>query len=229
MPANRRQVDETRLVAVWEQALAAAGVDTTTPGLMAALAHARLDVRAGAALLLGRCGCRDALPALRALLEDSSSMVRIEAAMSLALMDDCFGLPVLVATLGEDLDDVVPIRAAGYLATLGDPRGLEIVREALRSSLVGTRLAAAVALKRFLSYHTGDASDGKLDLLEVIQEALQDPDPQVRGELIHKLAALDDSRVAGLLSQVYDSDPDEDVRTAAEALLSAGVGRPGVP
>lgn len=217
--ANKNR--DERLIAVWTSTLAGEGVETTTAGLTTALNSPRLHIRAGAALLLGRRGVVSAIAHLRPLLEDQSATVRVEAAMSLALLGDKTGVPVLIAALEEDLLTGAPITAASYLAALGNPRGYKVVLRALQSKLAGIRLNAAVALKSFIPYHGKIAEGQKLDLFSVVERALKDPEAMVRQELLHKLAMIDDKNGAALLSRIAQSDSDKRVRQTAQQLLSA--------
>jgi HEAT repeat protein len=143
----------------------------------------------------------------------------VEAAMALARLGDLAGLPVLVSALEEDILSDAPLTAAKYLAQLGNLRGFGLVQQALQHPLEGVRLHAAVALKYFLPHHGQVAGGQVLDLVEVVQSGLQDPQPQVRGELLYKLAGLQDERVGPLLETLAAADPDEDVRQAAQMLL----------
>jgi HEAT repeat protein len=217
---GNRNHDE-QLVAVWTSTLVGEGVEITTAGLIAALNSPRLHIRAGAAILLGRLGAVSATASLRPLLEDQSATVRVEAAMSLALLGDKTGVPVLIAALEEDLLTGAPITAASYLAALGDPRGYKVVLEALQSKLAGVRLNGAIALKSFVPYHGKEAGGEKIDLLAILKKELNDPDPMVRQELLYKLAMIDEKNGTDILSRIARSDSDEHVRQTAQQLLSA--------
>lgn len=218
--------DSEHLVAVWESSLAAQDIEMTTPGLIAALSSPRLDIRTGAAILLGRRGEACVVSHLKSLLTDEISVVRVEVAMSLELLGDGSGIPALVEILREGLFTSAPVTAARYLADLGDPRGYKTVLKALSSELVGIRLGAAVALKSFLSYHGRVLDDQKVDLLAVLEESLGDPDPLVRRELLHKVALLDDAGASALISRIADSDTDERVRQLAQELQRPRSGAP---
>lgn len=215
------QSGNEQMVAVWAEALADEGVELTTPGLINALGSEFLDVRAGAALLLGRLGPVSATASLSPLLEDQSATVRVEAAMSLNLLGDKTGVPVLITALEEDLSTGAPITAASYLAALGDPRGYKVVLEALQSKLAGIRLSAAVALKSFFPYRGKRVGKQTVDLFLVLKEALKDADPLVRRELLYELAMLDDPRSSSLLLEISHSDADGGIRETAQLLSSS--------
>lgn len=213
-----------RLMSVLEGTLAAEGIDLTTAGLIGALNSRRLLIRTEAAILLGRRREVSAIPHLKPLLGDGISVVRVEAAMSLALLGDRSGVPVLVEALDEEFLTTAPVSAASYLAALGDPRGYQTVLKGLHSDLAGIRLAAATALKSFLPYQGRDIDGQPVDLFATVKEVLEDPDPLVRRELLHQVSMLDDPRVSPLLSRVCESDTDEQVRRTAQELLSVRSG-----
>lgn len=212
-------IPQERLIATWENQLAAEGIALSRDGLIDALDDHRLHIRGGAALLLGHREDQRAIPKLRWLLEDDVPAVRVEAAMALARLGDPLGIPVLVSALEEDILSDAPLTAAKYLAERGDVRGFELVQQALQHPLEGVRLHAAVALKYFLPCHGQVAGGREIDLVEAIRSGLRDPLPQVRGELLYKLAGLEDNRVGPLLAEIAAADPDEDVRQAAQMLL----------
>jgi hypothetical protein len=58
-----------------------------------------------------------------------------------------------------------------------------------------------------------------VELLTALRQSLEDPDPLVRRELLHRAAQLDDEGTRVLLSRVAESDPDERVRQTAQELL----------
>ena len=223
-PDRGENVDQQRLMSVWEQSLAAAEVELTTPGLIEALQSPHLHIRVGAALLLGRRGEMSAISHLKSLLGDRIEAVRVEAAMSLALLGDRSGISVLAEAVNDELVTTAPITAASYLAVLGDPRGYKTVLKALNSNLTGIRLAAAVALKNFLPYKGKEIDGRKMNLFATLKKALNDPDSMVRRELLYKVAMLDDPRGSALLSKICDSDSDERVRQTAQYLLSSRSG-----
>lgn len=217
---GKSQDGHDQLVDVWKRTLAGAGIELTVAGLIGALSNAGSHIRTGAAIILGRRNEVSAIPHLKSLLVDQDPVVRVEAAMSLTLMDDRSGLPILIEALDEDLLTGAPTIAAGHLASLGDPRGYPVVLQALKADLAGIRLSAAVALKSFLYYHNKMINDNRLDLFVTLKETLNDPEPLVRRELLYKLAALDDPRASEHLLAISRSDSDEDVRQTAAQLLS---------
>jgi HEAT repeat protein len=182
-----------RLVKEWERFLDAERIALTTEGLIAALSNPQLHIRVGSAIILGRRRETAAISRLKALLEDHP-MVRVEAAMSLYLLGDHSGIPALMAILDGDLLTGAPITAASYLAVTGDPRGYKNVLKALSSNFAGNRLMAAVALKSFLLCHDTMPGVNRLELYNVVEEALKDSNPLVRRELLYILSELDEKK-----------------------------------
>lgn len=208
------------LINEWTRILTGAGVPLTPEGLIAALQNPILHIRTGAAILLGRNSEAAAIPYLKSLLKDDLT-VRVEAAMSLTLLKDNSGIPVLIEILDGDVLTGAPVTAAGYLADLGDPRGYRVVLNELGSRFTGNRLMAAAALKSFLQYHGKVINGQKVDLFPVLKKAFNDPETTVRFEILYKLAKLNDPRVPALLSEISRSDSDESVRQIAKKLLSS--------
>jgi HEAT repeat protein len=206
------------IVNEWSSILSGAGIPLTVEGIIEALQNPALDIRAGAAVIVGRSNMNQAIPFLKRLSGDDP-LVQVEAAMSLALLQEGSGIPALIDLLDGDILTGAPITAAGYLADLGDPRGFPVILKALNSEFTGNRLIAAVKIKYFLQYHNQMINGVKTDLFPIIKTALSDPDPKVRRELLYKLARLHDPRSSFLLSAVSLSDTNEEVRHLARRLL----------
>ena len=119
-------------------------IDISEQGLIAALSHEDESVREQAAILLGMHKARGAPRALRAALQDSSPLVRIEAACALAQLDSRAGLSTLREGLtlkryyGRDL----AFRAASCLARLGEVDGFQTIKEKLAADSTGQRISA---------------------------------------------------------------------------------------
>src|SRR5262249_55738790 len=93
------------------------------------------------------------------------------------------GIPVLRATLELPVGAYLsPITAAGYLARLGDATGLDVIRAALDSELLASRMLAVKQLYFFL-----DLDDAARGLLE--QRAQEDPEPPARARAARGPAA----------------------------------------
>jgi len=147
---------ETRLYAAWS--LGALKDPAALPGLVGRLQSDDPGMVKMAAFALGAIGDREAGPALAPLLGNPSTEVRWNAALALAQLDDAAGLSVLL----EMTDDGATARIDGIterqkidaatnalraLHRLGDPRGLERIRDLERSSpyLEVRQTAAALA------------------------------------------------------------------------------------
>jgi HEAT repeat protein len=218
-PENRQQgiTLKDRMLAEWERVLAAEGISLTTEGLISALNSPHLSVRTGSAVILGRRQEIAALPYLKALLEDQP-MVRVEAAMTLVLLGDESGKIALIKMLDDPLLTGSPVTAAGYLAVSGDPRGYQVVLQALNHDLAGIRLTAAVALRSFSGYHGREVNGNRIDLFDTVKKALKDPSGIVRRELLYVLAGLAEAGVAAVLSRIARSDSNQGVRLVARHL-----------
>jgi len=72
------------------------------PRLFEALESDAAQSRGAAAYILGEIGDKRAITEIRPLLEDSSELVRLEAAGSLATLGDWSSLPTLIAALRHD-------------------------------------------------------------------------------------------------------------------------------
>lgn len=72
------------------------------PALLRGLKHKEPKVRTSCAFALGYIGDRRTIPDLRALTNDTSEVVRMEAARSLVLMGDISHAPVLIEALDSD-------------------------------------------------------------------------------------------------------------------------------
>jgi HEAT repeat protein len=215
-----RPIMNKSLVKEWERVLTGEGIILTTEGLINALGSRHLYLRLGSAIILGRRGEVSVIPYLKPLLEDHP-MVCVEAAMSLYLLGDRSGMPVLIKTMDGDLLTGAPLTSAKYLALSGDPRGYTIVLRALRSDLDGTRLSAATALKSFIPFQGNKISGKKVDLFDVVRKTYKDSNPLVRRELLYILSKLNKQTSSALLSAISRSDKDQDIRRRAHRYLSS--------
>src|SRR5439155_611654 len=85
------------------------------------LGGGRVAVRSEAAFLLGLSGDSDALPPLRAALDDDSARARVEAALAVARLGETEeALPLLRTELRGEFFADAPLRAARALAVLGE-------------------------------------------------------------------------------------------------------------
>jgi HEAT repeat protein len=161
--------------------LAANGVDDARAGL----SHPDGLLRAAAAHTAGADGDPAVIPRLRELAADrEDDAAAVEAAYALARLGAAEdGVPVLRAALALPVGAYLsPITAAGYLARLGDASGLDVIRAALDSELLASRMLAVKQLYFFL-----DLDDDARRLLERARD--DDPEPSVRAQAAAELAA----------------------------------------
>jgi HEAT repeat protein len=127
------------------RAISASKRPEAAPSLVALLGDARIDVRAEAALGLGRLGNRVAIAALKPLLTDTYPLVRLNAAASLALLDDSSGSAVL-REFEDSEHDGVRIGAVIAMAARPDASWQGRVRQLMDSQDPVVSIDAAVLL-----------------------------------------------------------------------------------
>jgi HEAT repeat protein len=126
------------------EALGAAGAYGAIPALTENIAAARPEVRAAAAVALGKLMHPAAEPCLRRALDDPSPEVRSAAAEAIGAA----GLKTLSKALENGLDDpvwIVRFQSAAALAKFG-PSGLGALRKAALASSEAARQAASLVL-----------------------------------------------------------------------------------
>jgi hypothetical protein len=140
--------------------------------------HPLNDVRASAALVLGKTYSKEVLTALMDALKDTSNLVRGSAARTLGMIGDSAAVPRLIEVLVDDIDGEVRWDAAYALGEIGDNSAVPRLIEALGHDDKWTRKGAAKALGII-----GDkCAEPKL------KEAIRDPDLLVREEAARALA-----------------------------------------
>lgn len=206
--------------------------------LISALQHPSPEVRAGAAIALGRLGHSEAVEALIETLADPSRLVHRGAARGLALL----GTPAagaLLALIQDPPFEKAAERAAGALGQIRDPAAAGILtaalqypeplaREAAISALGEIRHPAALPALAELALesesdlrHKAAAAVLAFDdpaFLHVPIALLNDPDPRLRQMAVAGLGEFGgEGALLPLLTML--SDPDEQVRWAAAAAL----------
>lgn len=149
------------------------------------LASKNMDVRANAALLLGKSGNKDAISLLQQVMEakDSDDKVRFQAAESLArLGDESIYQKLWTMILNVNAD----VRLVGVLAmgALGTEQARGALTTKLSDPVIEVRLAAAEELGK-LGYPTGEPE--VLDVFTTNLTARMDP---AAAERVNSLAAL---------------------------------------
>jgi HEAT repeat protein len=196
------------------RALARRGVRWIPAELMELLSNPDYTRRYAAAICLGAVGNRDALGPLVLAARDDVGMVRRGAVRALGELGDQRGVLALAAA-SRDPDPLVRRAAAGSLGHLGV--GAAVLREVCRDPVWEVRRAGLQALAR-----TAGAA-----AIPTLEEALDDPESQVREGAVEALTSL------GAVEYVFGTladDPRSDVRrVAAEALGRAGDRRAAQP
>lgn len=203
------------------------------PVLTTAVLHRALESKEPtfpytAAFLIGRCRAEEARAETRLtehlekrLATPGASDVRIEAGMSLVLRGHLEqGREALLRALRspEPLGD--QYKAAFYLAQLGDDSGFPAMKTTLEGALSHYRLMAMRHLLAFAPYDGQRVAGQRIDIRQLLVDRLQDSDALVRREVPFYLEELGVPDLKSLLEAVARSDPDQDVRTAAQLVLS---------
>lgn len=210
-----------------------------TAQLAAALRHPNPNVRAGAALALGRLKAADQLDHLIAALADPVFAVHSNAARAVGM----FGVPAvgaLLALLEDRTPTLAPERIADAFSHINDPAAADILSAALNYLQPPARHGVADALGRIgdpravpALMQTARAGD-PVSRQRAAQALLRTADPQA----LHTFSALlaeDDARLRQLGAEglgalggqetvptllALAADPDENVRLAAAAALA---------
>ncbi len=119
------------------------GVSEAIPVFLELLDYPDTGVRANVACALGELGNKKIGQSLLKLLEDSSSIVRINAAESLGLLCYTDGINSLINKLHLDKDPLVRLSVAEALGRLNDTRVLPALVKALDDEDEGVRAYAA--------------------------------------------------------------------------------------
>ncbi len=203
----------------YENTLKARGIDTSTKGLISALKNPEPEIRDYAAIVIGERKDKQAIPPLRALLNDPYPTARFDAARSLAVMGDKSGLAVLKEQLKEPDSSERPLMAAATLAEVGDPSGYNVIIAGLASQKTPFRVRAVIDLATFSRFNGRKVGTRVIDVPgQLIRVLEHDPDGFVRLN-----AALILGRV-GNLSDIpalkkASSDSDQRVRQAAQTAI----------
>ncbi|HEX4802795.1 MAG TPA: HEAT repeat domain-containing protein [Myxococcaceae bacterium] len=168
-------------------------------------------------------------PELGALLADSESSIRFEAARGLAALGDASGIDVLTASLAEP---EVRFRALGALAALGDSRAVPAIRALFQRLWLPPyerTQAAGVLMKLgdeeaggYLIQRTRGGGVDRAFAIELcgevkargararLEEILADPADSYRGAAARGLGRLGDSSAAPLLLSVVQNPQEAD-------------------
>jgi len=183
------------------------------PMLERAAAGSTPELRARAALALGRIGDERAVPSLRRLLSDSSPEVRRSAAFAVGILGD--PSPALAASLApllSDPDSSVAAWAAWSLSALELPEAQDALVRAVNGSAADRRPALLRALWR---YATPEAEN------EALAHAA-DSDRTIRAAALYALARRPQESARPALAAAL-ADPGADADTAALCARALGI------
>ena len=168
------------------------------------LTDARPEVRARAALAVGRLQDSTSVSALLPLLADASVEVKREAVFALGQIGHRSAATPLLAKL-NDPDPETSIRAIEALGKLGDKATTARVAQFLANASAAKRGAAAVALWRL-----ADST-----ALEDLAAHHRDPDPEVRWRVLYAMEKIIRPEQVVLLAATHLQDPEWLVRAYA--------------
>jgi HEAT repeat protein len=181
------------------------------PVLTAAMKDSDPELRAAAAVVLGKIGPRAkaALPALTTALEDKDEGVRIEAIVALGEIGPAArqSAGALLQMVAEDTSIIEPFVAAA-LAGMG-PGSVDVLVKGLRDSMAGRRRVAAEALG-MMGPDAGTAATS-------LAATLADSDARVRRQSALALGKIGNQAAAGPLEKAVT---DQDVTVRIEAALA---------
>jgi aminopeptidase N len=176
-------------------------------------------VRRAVVQALGHFRTSDASNALRPIaLKDKSYLVESEALRSLGQTRQAAAFDTLVEVIDRPAwADVIRIGALDGLAALRDDRAISDVVARTRYGVpTRGRRAAVMALAKL-------TSDRKHR--EMLEELLDDPDPQVRVEVVRALVEMGDAKARPTLARHLDDEQDPRVRRRLREALHDLVGR----
>jgi HEAT repeat protein len=192
------------------------GVEPTGEGIISALETQRGPVLAAAAHTAGAAGLQSARSALEDLLSDPDDIVAVEAAYALHRLGADAGAARLVSALdGNVMLDLGPATAAGYLAQLGDDRGVETVAQAQTSELDAVRMTGCKQLYFLVPFHGPDA-----DVVAMFGRALGDPNENIQWQALVQLRFLRWPATGPLIEAYLDHAPEGYVRQVASGVLA---------
>ncbi|MEI6915358.1 MAG: HEAT repeat domain-containing protein [Armatimonadota bacterium] len=170
--------------------------------------------RAAAVEEIGKRNLKGDMGALKPLLGDPLFFVRVATAGALLKFGDESGVPVLHSALTK-ATPTVALRAAGILASRGDPAGITHAQTQLGNASWDLRASALTALLSAPDRTVGSRA---------LTIAITDRSRYVRGGAVLGLARRGDQESIGLLKGLLRSDPDQTVRVlAARGIADTGM------
>ena len=190
-----------------------------TDSLIHSLGDSEPGVRKAAAWVLGKFGDQRAVESLIKALGDRNSDVRENAAISLGKLGDQRAVEPLVQALGDESLKMLQAVALA-LGKIGDRRAVGPLVEALASRSSGVRKAAAEALEslgeplgRLIEETLKGSPEAIQDLVsrkdprtfDPLNQALWDPDSDVRRAAARSLGGINDARAVDGLVRMASS------------------------
>lgn len=154
---------------------------------------------------LAASGDADGFAYLKTKLADKQEQVRDSVAGLLGSLDAPLALPLLLTTFQSDPSVIVRTTAAASLAHFRDPRGLNVLQEALEDVDFRVRLGAAIALTR-MDYATAKP---------LVLKALRSEDPLVRTNALRVVGDNTDFSVAPAVLDTISREHDRYVQSQA--------------
>lgn len=192
--------------------LAANGVPHTAEAVLEALESESGVLLAAAAHASGSLGVEAAVARLRELAKGPDDQAAVEAGFALVRLGEGGAITVLREALTRSPDAYLStVLAANYLARLGDPAGYPVVAEALGSEFPSSQMLACRALLLFVPYQGQDG----IDVVDLYDRALGDPDPGIQGEAVIQLRWAPAALARPLLERYLASSGDELLRRYA--------------
>lgn len=160
---------------------------------------------------LGNIGDARAVDALIDVLLNTDFVWRWSAVDALGKIGDARAVdPLLTALASEDFN--MHFHAAEALGRIGDPRGVEKLIATLHDA------EQPDAVRRSAAHGLGYSRDPRV--FDLLMEALQDPNGDVRCGAAHGLGELQDGRAADALITALGADSEKNVRYACARALS---------
>lgn len=179
-------------------------------------------LQVSAAHTAGSMGFDSTIPLLEKYSKEGDDLLQVEAAYALVRLGQENGRAVLEKCLRYPLDAYLcPPVAAGYLAQLGDAWGFAVIVTALQQPLAMLRMMACKQLYFFMPFH-GMRANGqeRLHVLAQFERALNDPDREIRWQAVVQLRELTSEPARALLRRFAANTSDEQLRRAAQAVLT---------
>lgn len=152
------------------------GGDRAVELITTALAHTDARVRREALLALARVGGDDAGMLVHGMIQDPDPDVRLAAAMAAGALKVERALKPLLALLEEEDDDSVVAGILRALGQLGDPGAVNLIEKRAVGSFF-SKPPAEVRIAAYRALHNIGTPHAK----ELIRQAAEDKDPEVRG------------------------------------------------